>query len=272
MSGEIIQKKSDIKRVKTYIYGLDENLEGGIPENHVILVCGSSGTMKSSISFNILYNEAINGNIGLYFSLEQGYVSLLNHFINMGFDFSKADIIVVSSNLEDMRKKMKTLRDGKKGAVVIADLGELRKEIKDTKMGNSGDWWVFVKNVLSSVKKEIDFRTLVVDSLDALYVLSNFEEARSKLFYMFEYFRDLNTTTILISEMPLDGKKYAHFEVEDYLADGVIMLRLIERYRKVTREISIVKMRGTNCNIDIFTLIYDGHRFKVEYGGKPPLV
>jgi KaiC/GvpD/RAD55 family RecA-like ATPase len=112
----------------------------------------------------------------------------------------------------------------------------------------------------------------VLDSLDALYVLSNFEEARSRLFYMFEYLRDLGTTSFCISEMPLDGSRYGRYEVEDYLADGVVMLRLIERYRKVTREVAIVKMRGTNCNIDVFTLSFDSGQFKAEHGGKPPLV
>ena len=272
MSVDIIQKKGDLKRVKTYIYGLDNNLEGGVPENHVILISGSAGTMKSSITFNILYNEAIQGRIGLFFSLEQGYASLLNHLINMGFDFSKVEVIVVSSNIEDIKKKLKVLKDSGKGAVILSDLGDLRKEIKDTKMGSGGDWWVFVKNVVTSIKKEVDVRMLVLDSLDALYVLSNFEEARNKLFYMFEYFRDLNLTCFLISEMPLDGSRYSRFEVEDYLADGVIMMRLVERYRKVTREISVVKMRGTNCNNDVFTLSYDGARFKAEHGGQPPLV
>jgi circadian clock protein KaiC len=272
MPQEVIQKKGDVKRIKSHIYGLDETMEGGIPEGHAVLVCGSAGTMKSSVCFNTLYNEALSGTIGLYFSLEQSYVSMLNQFINMGYDFSKVDVIVVSSNIDDIRKKLSVLRQSKKGAIIISDLGELRKEIKDTKMGSGGDWWVFIRNVLGSIKKEVDFKLLVIDSLDALYVLSNFEEARTKLFYMFEYFRDLDVTSFLISEMPIDGKKYSRFEVEDYLADGLILLRLIERYRKVTREISVVKMRGTNCNIDVFTLTYDGHKFKAEYGGRPPLV
>jgi KaiC/GvpD/RAD55 family RecA-like ATPase len=228
--------------------------------------------MKSSITFNVLYNEAMAGNIGVYFSLEQSYVSLLNHFINMGYDFSKVEVIVVSANVEDIKRKLENLRQTKKGAIIISDLGDLRKEIKDTKMGSTGDWWVFIRNVLNSIKKEVDFNLLVLDSLDALYVLSNFEEARSRLFYMFEYLRDLGVTSYCISEMPLDGSKYGRYEVEDYLADGVIQLRLIERYRKVTREIAIVKMRGTNCSIDVFTLNYDGLKFKAEHGGKPPLV
>ena len=49
-------------------------------------------------------------------------------------------------------------------------------------------------------------------------------------------------------------------------------MQLTERYRKVTREISIVKMRATKCNLDIFTLEYEDKKFKAMYGGKTPVV
>ncbi|UCF09195.1 MAG: hypothetical protein JSW28_00930, partial [Thermoplasmata archaeon] len=41
----------------TYINGLDKQLEGGIPEEHIVLIAGAAGTMKSSIAYNILYNN-----------------------------------------------------------------------------------------------------------------------------------------------------------------------------------------------------------------------
>jgi KaiC/GvpD/RAD55 family RecA-like ATPase len=66
---EILKDKKEMKRVKTYIKGLDENIEGGIPAGHVVLVSGTAGTMKSSVIFNILYNEALAGKTSLYLSL-----------------------------------------------------------------------------------------------------------------------------------------------------------------------------------------------------------
>ena len=45
-----------IEKIKTYIEGLDQRLEGGIPPGHIVLVCGTSGSMKSSLTFNIGYN------------------------------------------------------------------------------------------------------------------------------------------------------------------------------------------------------------------------
>ncbi len=80
---KLISRKGELQRIPLYIDGLDEKIEGGIPKGHIVLVCGSAGTMKSSVSFNTIYNEAaINGKIALYISLEQSYPSLLNHMIN----------------------------------------------------------------------------------------------------------------------------------------------------------------------------------------------
>jgi circadian clock protein KaiC len=273
MAKGLIEKKEDLKRVKTYIQGMDESMGGGIPEGSITLVTGTAGTMKSSLCFNILYNEVLNnGKIGLYITLEQSYISLLNQMINMNFDFSKIEVVIIGSDISEMKKKIQQIKESKKGTLIISDIGTLRKEVKDTRISSGGSWWNLIKNIIKRLKEECGLDLFVLDSLNALYVLSDFKNVRNELFYMFEFFRSLDVTIFLISEMPLDRSKYSMYEVEDFLADGVIMLRLIERYRKVTREISIVKMRATDCNIDIFTLEYDGRTFKALYGGKPPLV
>ena len=37
-------------RLKTYIEGFDRALEGGIPQGHIVLMAGTPGTMKSSLT------------------------------------------------------------------------------------------------------------------------------------------------------------------------------------------------------------------------------
>jgi len=271
---EIVQSKKETKRIKTYIRGLDENMEGGIPSGHVVLVSGTSGTMKSSVVFNILYNEALAGKTGLYLSLEQGHQSLLNHFVNMEFDLSKINLYVLS-DISKIDESIAEIKGSKKGTVIISDVGAIRKQVKGTKVGAGGDWLNAVKNIVTKTKEGCGCELFALDSLSALYILSNFgasSEVRSKLFYIFEFLRDLNLTSFLISEMPLTKVKYSEYEVEDFLADGIILLQLTERYRKVTREISIVKMRATACSIDIYTLELKAGQFQALYGGKTPLV
>ena len=57
-------------RIKTYVRGFDDVLGGGIPEGFVVLVSGAPGTMKSSLTFSILYQNALQENRkSAYFTL-----------------------------------------------------------------------------------------------------------------------------------------------------------------------------------------------------------
>lgn len=265
--------KKNIHRVKTYINGLDENMEGGIPHGHLTLICGSAGTMKSSICFNVLYHEALNhGKTGIYFSLEQSHSSLLVHMTNMGYDLEKINLVVIK-DLGNLRKEIDALKLSKRGTIIITDVGAIRKEIKDIKVTTANTGWLnVIKNVARKIKIESKLDLLVLDSLSALYVLSKFENPRIELFYIFEFIRDLGVSSFLISEMPLDNSRYSEYEVEDYLSDGIIYLKLSRFRRDVVREVSIVKMRGTSCSNDVFSLEFKKGAFHAMYGGQNPLL
>ncbi|HEY9705289.1 MAG TPA: ATPase domain-containing protein, partial [Allocoleopsis sp.] len=207
----IITKQGDIKRVPLYIQGLDEVMEGGVPEGNITLICGSAGTMKSSVCFNSLYNESSSKNkVGVYFTLEQSYASLLNHVINMGYDLSKVNVLLIN-DLSNISTNLAQLKNSKKGTLIFADLGCIRKEIKDAKVSttqNAG-WLNVIKNVIKKVKTELGLDMVVIDSLSALYVLSKFENPRIELFYVFEFLREMGITSYLISETSLDATKYS---------------------------------------------------------------
>src|SRR5436309_16015926 len=72
-------------RVRTFVEGLDEPLEGGVPWGHVVLIEGAPGTMKSSLGFSILLqNAARPGLHRLHFSLHEGGSSLLQLLGSLG--------------------------------------------------------------------------------------------------------------------------------------------------------------------------------------------
>jgi KaiC/GvpD/RAD55 family RecA-like ATPase len=253
-----------------YINGLDENIQGGLPEGHIALISGAAGTMKSSLSFNIIYHEAVNGNSGLYISLEQSAESLINHMLNLDYDFSKVNLVIVK-DLAELSSKITMLPKGK-GSIFVVDVGCIRKEIRDIQTDNNKSWINVIKNIIKKVGVETNTRLLVLDSLSALYVLSRFENPRIELFLIFEFLRDLNMTSFLISEMPLDGSKFSEYEIEDFLADAIIVIKLTPFRRQVVREISVVKMRTTACNNDIFSLEFKNGQFYALYGGQNPLL
>ena len=44
--------------VKMSVKGLDERIEGGIPNGSIVLTCGMPGTLKTTFCFNILFNHS----------------------------------------------------------------------------------------------------------------------------------------------------------------------------------------------------------------------
>ncbi|MFQ6012795.1 MAG: RAD55 family ATPase, partial [Thermoplasmata archaeon] len=62
------------ERVPTFVEGFDQVLGGGVPEGSVVLVCGTPGTMKTSLVFSVLYhNVRERDRKALFVTFEQGY-------------------------------------------------------------------------------------------------------------------------------------------------------------------------------------------------------
>lgn len=224
------------RRIRTYIRGLDDQLQGGIPEGHVVLVAGKPGTMKSSLAFNVLFNNAKNNGNGVYVTLEQGKESMLDNMSGMGMDIA------------GLEKRMSVL-----------DISMIRKKLKQL---SNQSWLEVFKMYLGNLKKSMDLGLLVVDSLPVLKVMAKFNDPRDDLFRLFEWLRDLKVTTFLIAEMAQDTEKFCQ-DGEDFLSDGIIHIDMRRDDRVVNLFLSIVKMRKTAHSRGYFPLIFDKGGFEV---------
>ncbi|MFH1850079.1 MAG: ATPase domain-containing protein [archaeon] len=269
---QLVTSKDEIKRIRTYIEGLDEKLQGGIPEGHVVLLVGGAGTMKSSLAFSILYNEVINNKrSGLYITLEQSYESLITQMVNLDYDLDQISLIVMS-DVSKINETAAAMSNAKDGSLVLADLSAIRKQVKGMNLGPSADWFNIVKNIIQKLKENANCDMFVLDSLSALAALSNFEHPRVDMFWVFEFLKEIGITSYIITETTAGKATYGIYGVEDYLADGIVFLDLAERQRKVIRELTVVKMRATKCNTDVHTLEFSEGGFRVMHGGQPPLL
>ncbi len=223
-------------RFPIYIDGLDELLEGGLPKGHVVLVAGPAGSMKSSITFNTLYRNTMENNLRcLYVSLEQNRSSLLDHMEGLGM------------GIGEVQERFN-----------IWDLGLIRSSLLE-----GPTWMDAFKKDVEEYKERVGLDMLVIDSLPVLDIICKWEDPRAELFHLFEWFRELEITTLLISEMASDSRAYSRHD-EDYLSDGIIILKMVEVDEvQVERRIRIVKMRATNHSMNNFNLIFDGGRFKI---------
>lgn len=232
-----------MKRIPTYVDGLEDVLEGGVPAGSVVIVSGAPGTMKTSLTYNVLHHNARRGEKGLYVSLEQSRESLLDHTGGLGFRLEDTD-----------------------GNLSVLDLAVLRKKLPNPE---GQPWLDLLKFYLQGLKKTFDYRLLVLDSLDALEILAKFRNVRRDIFDLIAWLRSLGCTAFLLAELPSDvatdppahRTSFAKHK-EEYLADGIWHVRMVKQGEfGVQRQLRIVKMRGTRHDTSYYALVVeDGFR------------
>src|SRR5437764_1084593 len=68
---EVTNSDPTSKRLRTGVEGLDQILEGGLPENRIYLFEGDPGTGKTTIALQFLMEGARRGEAGLYVTLSE---------------------------------------------------------------------------------------------------------------------------------------------------------------------------------------------------------
>lgn len=234
-----------MRTFRTYIDGFDEELKGGVPEGHIVLVAGPPGTMKSSIAYNVLYhNAAKDGLPGLYVTLEQSHESLEFQMRRMGMDAKRLGDTLRVQDLSRIRRGVEEMR----GKAAVSTPSER-------------PWLDVLKMHLEDVRDSRAFDLLVIDSLPVLEIIAGIREKRVGLFHLFSWMRGLKVTSFLISEISPDTREVRD---EDFLCDGILQLTM-DRVGEldVYRRIRCVKMRGVDHNPGIFTIEFKDGAFRV---------
>jgi KaiC/GvpD/RAD55 family RecA-like ATPase len=224
-----------VKLLKTYIKGFDEEIGGGIPLGHVVLVTGSPGTMKSTLAYNILYNAVRKEKMkGLYISLEQSSRSLLFQMVRCGMKETYGDNLL------------------------IVDLAKIRKQLDEEQ---KKPWLDIIRKHIQFILAKHQFQIIVIDSLPVLEILTKMDDKRTQFFHFFEWLRDLKLTSFIITEISDDP---TILRDEEFLADGVIYLSMKQMGEiDIHRRIRCIKMRGMDHNTSQFTLEFKNNEFRV---------
>lgn len=248
-AGEVEQDELDVPvsggpdrraRVPTYIEGLDETLDGGIPRGHVVLIEGAPGTMKTSLAFSILLHNASRDGIHcVYLSLEERASSLLRQMGSLGLPL-----------------------EVKRGSLVVLD-----PRAASDLLGAKSDWVEALEKGIRSIKEQRGLDLIVIDSLEALEVLAKFKDRRREMYRLFEWLRDLDVTSLVVTERPdwiIAGHVLQGRWDEDFLADGVLHLRIhMISDLEAQRRLRVVKLRGTKHDTGYLALVLDDGRFRV---------
>jgi len=214
------------------VEGLDAVTEGGFLRGNLILLAGSPGTGKTVFSGQFLVRSAESGEPGVYVSFAEGRDVLVENLSrHLGVDINR---------LESM------------GKLKVLDLVALKEP------GIS----VTLETILEELEA-VKAKRLVIDSFTAM--AQAFKEPIDVRVIVHTVLsrlvRETGCITIMIEEVPL-GESKIGFGMEEFSADGVIVLRAEEVDGQLLRSLELVKLRGTRLTERKLTFTLEGG-FKV---------
>ena len=207
--------------LRSSIPGLDRVLGAEPSPPYITLVTGPPGAMKSTLCLTAIGNHLRQtGRFGLYCTVEESVESLLRSTESLG--------MVLPSNMQ------------------ITDFTELRNDNADM------DYLKFTQRMVEHFKSEQgeNFTTFVLDSLGAIYSLTDVNsDMRKRMFAFFAFLRRMNLNTMIITERHI-GDRAELKGNEGFLADGILSMGIDRRGGRLVRTLQVEKMRHIAHSMD----------------------
>lgn len=224
MSTQTTPKKKDkpIPKIETGIPGFDAITEGGLPINRATLIAGTSGSAKTILALQFLYNGVyMYDEGGVFVTFEETPADIKRNVRSFGWD------------LERMEKE---------GDIAFVDVSP----DPDNKILETGDYdfSALLVRIEHAVKK-VNAKRVGVDSIGALF--SQFADAgkvRRELFRVAAGLKMMNVTALITTERTEEYGDISRFGVEEFVADNVIILRNVLEEEKRRRTLEVLKYRG----------------------------
>jgi len=213
-----------IERISTGIDGLDELVGGGFPANSLVLVKGCAGAGKSIFGMNFLMEGINKGEKACYFSLEEPVEETIRQMSIFGW------------NLESLESE-----------------GKLA--LKQPELYEFDELLTLIEETVKGMKA----KRLVFDSISVLglYFQDDFKLRRALIGFE-RMIKRLGCTAVVLSES-CAGFERDSCGVEEFVADGVIKLGMVEKESVFQRTLSVFKMRATGHSLRV-------HPFQIEPG------
>lgn len=213
------------ERCVTGIEGLDNALHGGIPRGTTILITGSCGTGKTTLSLEFLVHGALEGETCLFISVTESSDKLMDNIIP--YDFFDESLI-------------------KKGKLIFIDMPVIYDRLGLNKLEFNLEEVDVLVQAVGDIVEELQVKRLVIDSITSVcYRLRTQEKIRDFILKIGATLSSLGCTTLLVSEISPAEQRYSLFGVEEAIADGIILMGNLERRGDLLRTLQVVKMRGT---------------------------
>ncbi len=208
---------SDIPRIDLGIEGLDNMIQGGVPQRHLMVTIGSAGTGKTTFGLQFLYHGLQQGENAVFITLEQSHESIIDTANEWGWEFDEYEA---------------------EGSLAVVDLDPVE-------MANSLD---NIRGELPELIKDFDADRLVLDSVSLLEMMyDNPATRRTEVFDFTRSLKNAGVTTFLTSEASESNPYASRHGIIEYLTDAVFVLQYIRGETRETRlAVEIQKIRNAN--------------------------
>lgn len=222
-----------VGRMATGVYGLDEMLDGGIPNRSSTVLEGGTGTGKTTLALAFLVEGARRGEPGLFFTMDETAEQLVEMAASRGWEVEQLS---------------------KQGLLEI---------VYTSPLDLVGD---AVLHKARELIERLGVKRVVIDSLTALGLSIAAEGRSQELAYaLVKTFRAMGVTAVMTSETPqLLGTAELTAQGLSAIADNILMLRYVEIESRLSRAISVLKVRGSSHGQELRELRITAE--KVEVG------
>lgn len=214
-----------VERVPTGVPGLDDLIQGGIPKESVLLISGGAGAGKTITCCQFLWEGLQNGDSCLYITLEEDADRILADARQFGMTFEEYWT-------EDEEEK-----------------DQFHIEYMDPFRGEQN----FAAKIVQQIQ-EIDADRVVIDSTSVMGMYTDSTgEVRKDIYGLIRRIREQGATCLLTAEIPRGNHEaLSRYGVEEFVADGVIVLRTLGVSGEMGRRMRIEKMRQTDIPGDVY--------------------
>lgn len=212
--------------VSTGVEGLDDRLEGGFPQNRAVLVCGATGTGKTTFGVQFLMAGVHRGEAGIFVSIDQKPQHVAEDANSLGWDLSLA------SDLKQL---------------VLFDASPYFTATR----GKSPVQVTHITNDLTQQVRRLRARRLVIDSLTSLTPpgVSPIEEQNFLRSLFFSLEDNMGCTVVMTAQTPGSVEVAPAVSRAEMFASGLLELKLATTGRSLV----VRKMRGTRTDLTPFS-------------------
>ena len=221
-------------RTLTGIAGLDEMLNGGIPQGRVVLVVGGPGTGKTTLATQFLVNGVRKyGENSVFVSLDESKQHYYSEMEKFGWDLARLE------------------REDKFAFVDASPIRSIPGEVRigKTTIGKREFSLLSLVEGIRTAVRSTNAQRIAIDTIASLvFQYPDTVQRRNAVLDLVEALVATGGTCIVTSELRGAGTNRP-VEPEEFLAHGVVLLQAIRVGRSLVRVIQVEKMRETSVDL-----------------------